>query len=90
LSSTTPSSEGVGIHHGGLLPILKESVEILFSQALVKILIATETFAMVSDSISASLLSHSKHSSSQTIHTSEKNELIQDILNLIINIFVLS
>ncbi|VEL30542.1 unnamed protein product, partial [Protopolystoma xenopodis] len=31
---------GVGIHHGGLLPILKEIVEILFSEGLIK------TFAM--------------------------------------------
>ena len=35
-----------GIHHGGLLPILKEMVEILFSRSLVKVLFATETFAM--------------------------------------------
>lgn len=34
------------MHHGGLLPILKESVEVLFSQSVVKVLIATETFAM--------------------------------------------
>lgn len=33
-------------HHGGLLPILKEMVEILFSRNLIKILFATETFAM--------------------------------------------
>jgi antiviral helicase SKI2 len=37
---------GVGIHHGGLLPILKEMVEILFSRNLIKVLFATETFAM--------------------------------------------
>ncbi|CAI2738207.1 unnamed protein product, partial [Dicrocoelium dendriticum] len=37
---------GVGIHHGGLLPILKEIVEILFSEGLIKVLFATETFAM--------------------------------------------
>lgn len=37
---------GIGIHHGGLLPILKETVEILFSQSVVKVLLATETFAM--------------------------------------------
>lgn len=39
-------SRGFGVHHGGLLPILKESVEVLFSQSIVKMLIATETFAM--------------------------------------------
>jgi antiviral helicase SKI2 len=37
---------GIGIHHSGLLPILKECVEMLFSRGLVKILFATETFAM--------------------------------------------
>lgn len=36
----------MGVHHGGLLPILKEIVEILFSRGLIKVLFATETFAM--------------------------------------------
>lgn len=37
---------GIGIHHGGLLPILKEIIEILFGEGLIKALFATETFAM--------------------------------------------
>lgn len=37
---------GVGIHHSGLLPIIKEVVEILFQEGLIKCLLATETFAM--------------------------------------------
>lgn len=37
---------GIGIHHGGLLPLLKEVVEILFQESLLKVLFATETFAM--------------------------------------------
>lgn len=37
---------GVGIHHSGLLPIIKEVVEILFQESLIKCLVATETFAM--------------------------------------------
>ena len=37
---------GIGIHHSGLLPILKEVVEILFGEGLIKVLFATETFAM--------------------------------------------
>ncbi|CAH8653372.1 unnamed protein product [Schistosoma haematobium] len=37
---------GIGIHHGGLLPLLKETIEILFSENLIKCLFATETFAM--------------------------------------------
>lgn len=39
-------SRGVAVHHGGLLPIVKEIVEILFAKTLVKVLFATETFAM--------------------------------------------
>jgi ATP-dependent RNA helicase DOB1 len=37
---------GVGIHHGGLLPIVKESVELLFQEGLIKVLFSTETFSM--------------------------------------------
>ncbi|RMX67212.1 hypothetical protein KXD40_008584 [Peronospora effusa] len=37
---------GIGIHHGGLLPILKEVIEILFGEGLLKCLFATETFSM--------------------------------------------
>lgn len=37
---------GVGIHHGGLLPILKEVIEILFQEGLIKLLFATETFSI--------------------------------------------
>lgn len=39
-------SRGIAVHHGGLLPIVKECIEILFSKTLVKVLFATETFAM--------------------------------------------
>lgn len=39
-------SRGIAVHHGGLLPIVKECIEILFSKSLVKVLFATETFAM--------------------------------------------
>ena len=37
---------GVGIHHGGLLPIVREVVEMLFEEGLLKVLFATETFAI--------------------------------------------
>ena len=37
---------GIGIHHSGLLPVVKEIVEILFGEGLLKVLFATETFAM--------------------------------------------
>ncbi|KAG0207101.1 hypothetical protein BGX28_001577 [Mortierella sp. GBA30] len=39
-------SRGIAVHHSGLLPIIKEMVEILFARGLVKVLFATETFAM--------------------------------------------
>ena len=37
---------GIAVHHGGLLPMMKEMVEMLFARGLVKVLFATETFAM--------------------------------------------
>ncbi|EFX63061.1 hypothetical protein DAPPUDRAFT_335993 [Daphnia pulex] len=38
---------GIGVHHSGILPILKEVVEMLFQEGLVKVFsCATETFAM--------------------------------------------
>lgn len=39
-------SRGIGVHHSGLLPIMKEAVEILFCRGFIKVLFATETFAM--------------------------------------------
>ncbi|KAI1122795.1 rRNA-processing arch domain-containing protein [Nemania abortiva] len=38
--------KGIGIHHSGLLPILKETIEILFQEGLIKVLFATETFSI--------------------------------------------
>jgi len=37
---------GIGYHHSGLLPILKEIVEIVFGRGYIKVLFATETFAV--------------------------------------------
>ncbi|KAJ2756728.1 Antiviral helicase ski2 [Coemansia pectinata] len=37
---------GIGVHHSGQLPIIKEIVELLFSRGLISLLFATETFAM--------------------------------------------
>lgn len=37
---------GIGVHHSGLLPILKEVIEILFQEGLIKCLFATETFSI--------------------------------------------
>ena len=38
--------KGVAFHHSGLLPVFKEIVEILYGKHLVKVLFATETFAV--------------------------------------------
>ena len=37
---------GIAFHHSGLLPMLREMVEILFGKGLIKCLFATETFAV--------------------------------------------
>lgn len=37
---------GIGVHHSGLLPILKEVIELLFQEGLLKVLFATETFSI--------------------------------------------
>jgi superfamily II RNA helicase len=37
---------GIAYHHSGLLPVLKEIVEILFTRGFIKMLFATETFAV--------------------------------------------
>ena len=39
-------SRGLGVHHSGLLPLVKEMVEHLFCRGLTKVLFSTETFAM--------------------------------------------
>jgi len=40
------AARGIGVHHAGMLPLLKEVVEMLFGRGLIKVLFATETFAM--------------------------------------------
>ncbi|KAF0501483.1 antiviral helicase [Gigaspora margarita] len=37
---------GIGVHHSGLIPFMKEIVELLFQEGLIKVLFATETFSM--------------------------------------------
>ncbi|KAK6826034.1 hypothetical protein PG987_013528 [Apiospora arundinis] len=47
ISNLLPLLEkGIGVHHSGLLPILKETIEILFQEGLIKVLFATETFSI--------------------------------------------
>ena len=39
-------SQGIAFHHAGLLPVIKEAVEELFSLGLINVLYTTETFAV--------------------------------------------
>ena len=38
--------KGIAIHHAGVMPILREMVELLFPKGYIKLLFATETFAI--------------------------------------------
>lgn len=38
--------KGVAIHHSGMMPILREMVEMIFAKGYIKVLFATETFAV--------------------------------------------
>jgi len=38
--------KGVAIHHSGIIPILREMVELLFSKGFIQLLFATETFSV--------------------------------------------
>jgi len=38
--------KGIAVHHAGLIPVFKEIIEMLFSKNLIKVLFATETFAV--------------------------------------------
>ena len=38
--------KGIAIHHAGIIPVLREMVELLFEKGYIRLLIATETFAV--------------------------------------------
>ena len=38
--------KGIGIHHGGMLPVFRELIEKMFKRGFIKLLVATETFAV--------------------------------------------
>ncbi|MFP4117557.1 MAG: DEAD/DEAH box helicase [Candidatus Woesearchaeota archaeon] len=38
--------KGIGVHHAGIMPSVKSAVEELFNEGLIKVLYATETFAV--------------------------------------------
>lgn len=39
-------TKGIGVHHAGMLPIFREMIEILYEKRYIKVLVATETFAI--------------------------------------------
>jgi superfamily II RNA helicase len=39
-------SKGIAVHHSGVLPILREMVELMFARGFIKLLFATETFSV--------------------------------------------
>lgn len=51
--------KGIGTHHSGMLPIVREVVEMLFCKGLVKILFSTETFAMGVNAPARAVVFHS-------------------------------
>jgi superfamily II RNA helicase len=46
ISMVSLLEKGVAIHHAGIMPILREMVELLFAKGYIKLLFATETFAV--------------------------------------------
>lgn len=38
--------KGIAVHHSGILPVLREMIEMLFDKGYIKLLFATETFAV--------------------------------------------
>jgi len=43
---TRLARKGIGFHHAGLLPVLKQLVEVLFSRGLMRVVFATDTLAL--------------------------------------------
>lgn len=43
---TTLARKGIGFHHAGLLPVLKQLAEVLFSRGLMQVVFATDTLAL--------------------------------------------
>ncbi|MEX2314915.1 MAG: helicase-related protein, partial [Thermomicrobiales bacterium] len=43
---TSLAAQGIGFHHAGLLPVLKQLVEVLFTRGLLQVVFATDTLAL--------------------------------------------
>ena len=46
IKMTSLLEKGVAIHHAGVMPVLREMVELLYSKGFIKLLFATETFSV--------------------------------------------
>ena len=63
--------KGIGIHHSGMLPVLKEIVELMISKKYIRVLFATESFAIgldcpIKTAVFISLKKHDGSSSSSS------------------------
>jgi len=71
--------KGVAIHHSGILPILREMTEMLFSKGYIKLLFATETFAvglnMPTKTVIMSSFSKFNGNSMQYLHPHEYTQM---------------
>lgn len=71
--------KGLCYHHSGLLPVLKEIIEIIFQKGLLKILFATETFAvgvnMPTRSIVYTALDKYTKDGHRPLHTAEYKQM---------------
>tara|TARA_Y100000389_G_scaffold144831_1_gene143254 strand:+ start:18347 stop:20746 length:2400 start_codon:yes stop_codon:yes gene_type:complete len=70
--------KGIGIHHAGMLPIFKEIMEIMYEKKYIKVLIATETFAIGLNMPTRTVIFNSlyKHDGNQ-LRLLESHEFIQ-------------
>ena len=77
---------GVGLHHGGMLPILKEMVEILFQMGLLKVLVSTETFSMgvnmPAKTVGNKIFNFNKLISSFQFHQEVRRGSLQDVVGV--------
>lgn len=46
INSISLLQKGIAVHHAGILPVIREMIEILFGKGYIKVLLATETFAV--------------------------------------------
>jgi superfamily II RNA helicase len=46
ISTVNLLKKGIAIHHAGIIPIIREMIELLFEKNMIKLLFATETFAV--------------------------------------------